>query len=130
MKKAELREKFRSILPHLLEELPIRDIKAEVPLTGEKEGARADMIATVKIGTVTRKLVFEFKQRGFPMELERGIVQLKALTGHDPQCQDSRARGRLFGDDLQDYVTVPSVCRNTSRLLASCQSLELILARG
>ncbi len=85
MKRAELREKFRSNLPHLLEELPIHDIKYEVPLTRDKEGARADMIAMVKIGTVTRKLVFEFKQRGFPLELERGIEQLKALTGHDPR---------------------------------------------
>lgn len=85
MKKADLREKFRSNLPHLLGELPIHDIKYEAPLTKDKEGALADMIATVKIGRVTRKLVFEFKQRGFPMELEPGVEQLKALTGHDPQ---------------------------------------------
>jgi len=85
MQEGELREKFRSNLPQLLGELPVLDIKYDVPLAKDKKNARADMMAMVRVGTVTRELVFAFKQRGFPMDLERGIAQLKALAGHDPR---------------------------------------------
>jgi hypothetical protein len=85
MKETELRERFRNNLDKLLEELPVYDIKYDVPLAKGKKGARADMIAAVRVGAVTRRLVFEFKQRGFPMELERGVANLKALTGHNPK---------------------------------------------
>lgn len=81
MNEMELRESFKSHLDQLLEELPVIDIRYGVPLAKGKRNAQADMIATVRIGSVTRKLVFEFKHRGFPMELERGVAQLKELTG-------------------------------------------------
>ncbi len=80
MNDRELREAFRSRLDRLLPELPLRDIKHNAPLTRSARGIRADMVATAKVGTLTKKLVFEFKTRGFPAELERGIAELKSLT--------------------------------------------------
>ncbi len=86
MRERELQEKVKANLSELFAGLPVVDVKEDVPAGKRRVGAVADMMVTVSIGSLTRKIVLEFKQRGYPLELERGVARLKALQEDAPDC--------------------------------------------
>ena len=105
MTEIELREKLKSNLDQLLEGLLIVGTKYDAPIAKGRQSARADMIATVRVGARTKRLVFEIKQRGYPMELERGAAQLKLLVEHNRE--------------LVPVLAVPFLSESGRRLLRS-----------
>ncbi len=105
MKEQELREQVKNKLSMLLEALPMTGIKEDVPVGRGKRSSVVDMVAEVKMGPRARKLVFEFKQRGYPLELERGISFLEAIKADSP--------------DIIPVLVAPFLSESSRRLLRS-----------
>lgn len=85
MKEKELREKLKNCIGDLLDGLTVLEIKEEVPIGGGRQRLFADMVVTVEVGNQRRKLVIECKQRGYPRELEQGILAVRKRTENRPE---------------------------------------------
>ena len=85
MKERELIEKLKNEMGDLLDGLQVVEIRTDAPLGSEKHDFRADLLATVRVGNKSKELVFEVKHRGYPRELEEGILALHKLTENGPE---------------------------------------------
>jgi DNA-binding transcriptional regulator YhcF (GntR family) len=85
MKEKEVSEKFKNGIVEFLDGMEVLDVKEEFAIGSGEYDALADMVVTVKVGRQRRKLLIEFKQRGYPRDLEQGISGLRKLTEKRPQ---------------------------------------------
>ena len=85
MKERELIEKLKNEMGDLLDGLQVVEIRTDAPLGRGKHPLRADLLATVRVGNKSKELVFEVKHRGYPRELEEGVLALRKLTENVPE---------------------------------------------
>lgn len=84
MKEKELREKFKGDIGDLVDGLQVLEIREKVALGDRRQRLKADMVVAVRVGNQRRRLVVELKPRGYPHELEQGILALRELAEGKP----------------------------------------------
>lgn len=84
MNEKELREKLKSDLANIVDGLDVLEIRENVSVGDRIQPRQADIVAAVRVGNQRRKLLIELLPRGYPRELERGILALKGLTEGKP----------------------------------------------